>query len=88
MNTRYEFLHALEEETGSDEFLQPCSVVAVGILHEIATAVISAVLSLDEKLSQTHNSCVPKCCCRSVCCLIRFFLVGVRIAKCFTGSSK
>jgi hypothetical protein len=52
-------------------------------------AVISAVLSLDEHLSQTNTSCVPKCCYQSVyCCLIRYFFVRMRIAKCFTNSSK
>jgi hypothetical protein len=31
----------------------------------------------------------PKCCYQSVyCCLIRYFLVRIRIAKCFTNSSK
>jgi hypothetical protein len=37
----------------------------------------------------TNTSCVPKCCYQSVyCCLIRYFLVRIRIAKCFTNSSK
>jgi hypothetical protein len=56
---------------------------------EIRTAVISAVLSLDEHLSQTNTSCVPEFCYQPVyCCLIRYFLVRTRIAKCFTISSR
>jgi hypothetical protein len=39
--------------------LQPYPVVAADTLLEIGTVVISAVLSLDEHLSQTNNSCVP-----------------------------
>jgi hypothetical protein len=39
--------------------LQPYPVVAADALLEIGTAVISAVFSLDEHLSQTNNSCVP-----------------------------
>jgi hypothetical protein len=35
------------------------------------------------------TSCVPKFCYQSVyCCLIRYFLVRIRTAKCFTNSSK
>jgi hypothetical protein len=45
---------------GNTEFLQPYSVVAADALLEIGTAVISAVLSADEHLSQTDFSCVPK----------------------------
>jgi hypothetical protein len=46
-------------------------------------------LSLDEHLSQTNTSCVPKCCYKLLfCCLIWYFLVRTRIAKCFTNSSK
>jgi hypothetical protein len=37
----------------------------------------------------TNIPCVPKYCYQSVyCCLIRYFLVRIRIAKCFTYSSK
>jgi hypothetical protein len=69
--------------------LQPYPVVTADALLEIGTAVISAVLSLDEHLSQTNTSCVPKFCYQSVyCCFIRHFLVRIRIAKCFTNSSK
>jgi hypothetical protein len=78
-----------EETNGSIEFLQPYPVVAADALLEIGTAVISAVLSLDEHLSQTDTSCVPKLCYQSVyCCLIRYFIVQMRIAECFTNSSK
>jgi hypothetical protein len=36
-----------------------------------------------------NSFCVPKCCYQSVyCCLIRYFLIRIRIAKCFTNSSK
>jgi hypothetical protein len=66
-----------------------CShIVAADALLEIGTTVISAVLSLDEHLSQTNTSCVPKFCYQSVYCLIRYFLVRIRIAKCSTNSSK
>jgi hypothetical protein len=83
-------LHAQNDETnGSIEFLQSYPVVAADALLEIGTAVISAVLSLDEHLSQTNNSCAPKFCYQSVYfCLIRYFLVRIRIVKCFTNSSK
>jgi hypothetical protein len=40
--------------------LQPYPVVAADSLLEIGSALISAVLSLDEHLSQTNTSCVPK----------------------------
>jgi hypothetical protein len=60
-------LHAQDDETnGSTELLQPYPVVAAGELLEIGTAVISPVLLLDEHLSQTHTSCVPKFCYQSV----------------------
>jgi hypothetical protein len=64
---------------GSIEFLQPYPVVVADALREIGTAVISAVLSLDEHLSQTNTSCVPKFCYQSVHCLTRYFLVRIRI---------
>jgi hypothetical protein len=36
-----------------------------------------------------NTSCIPKCCYQSVCCcFIRYFRVRIRIAKCFTNSSK
>jgi hypothetical protein len=64
-----------DETNGNIGFLQPYSVVAADALSEIGTAVISAVLSLDEHLSQTHTSCVPKCCYQSMyCCLIRYIV--------------
>jgi hypothetical protein len=70
---------------------KPMSIWILGAdaLLETGTAVISAVLSLDEHLSQTNTACVQKCCYQSVyCCHIRNFLVRTRIAKCFTNSSK
>jgi hypothetical protein len=83
-------LHAQNDETNHNiEFLQPCPGVAADALLEIGSAVISAVVSLDEHLSQTDTSCVPKCCYQSMyCCLIRYFLTRKHIAKCFTNSSK
>jgi hypothetical protein len=52
-------------------------------------AVISAVLSLDEHLSQINTSCVLTCCYQLVyCCLIQYFPVRTCIAKCFTNSSR
>jgi hypothetical protein len=52
-------------------------------------ALISAASSFDEHLSQTNTACVPKYCYQSVyCCLIRYFLVRIRIAKCFTNNRK
>jgi hypothetical protein len=38
---------------GNAEFLQPYSVAAADGMHKIGTALISAVLSLGERLSQT-----------------------------------
>jgi hypothetical protein len=56
---------------------------------EIGKAIISAVLSLDEHSFQTYTFCVPKFCYQSMyCCLIQYFLVRIRIAKCFTNSNK
>jgi hypothetical protein len=47
-----------DETNDNIEFLQPYPVVAADALLEITTAVISAVLSLDEYLSQdTHFLC-------------------------------
>jgi hypothetical protein len=90
LTTTHEYLHQRNDETfGNIEFLQPYPVVAADALLEIGTAVISAVLSLDEHLSQTNTSCVPKFRYQSVyCCLIRYFLVRIRNAKCFTNISK
>jgi hypothetical protein len=51
-----------DETNGNIEFLQPYPVVAAEALLEIGTAVISAVLSLDEHLSQTNTYSVLKCC--------------------------
>jgi hypothetical protein len=45
--------HAQKDETnGNIEFLQPYTVVVADALLENGTAVISAVLSLDEHLSE------------------------------------
>jgi hypothetical protein len=65
-------LHAQNDETdGNIEFLQPYPAVAADALLEVGAAVISAVLSLDEHLSQTNTSFVPKFCYQPVyCCLI------------------
>jgi hypothetical protein len=89
-STTYEPLHAKNDETNvSIEFLQPYSVVAADALLDIGTAVISAVLSLDEHSSQRNTSCVPKFCYLPVYYhLIPYFLVRIRIAKCFNNSSK
>jgi hypothetical protein len=68
------------------EFLQPYSVVAAYALLEIGTAVISAVLSLDEPF---HRYLSPKICYQSgYCRLIRYFPVRIRTVSCFTNSSK
>jgi hypothetical protein len=59
------------------------------LMLEIGTTVISAVSPLDEHLSQTNTSCVPKFCNHWMYyCLIRYFLVRIRTTKCFTNSSK
>jgi hypothetical protein len=66
-----------DESNDSIGFLQPYPVVAADALLEISTSVISAVLSLDEHLSQTNTYCAPKFCFQSVyCCLIRYSLSG------------
>jgi hypothetical protein len=53
----HEHLHAQNDETnGNIEFLKPYPVVAADALLQIGTAVISAVLSLDEHLSQANNN--------------------------------
>jgi hypothetical protein len=49
-----------DEVNGSTEFMQPYIVFAGDALLAIDTAVISAVLSLDDHLSQADSSCVPK----------------------------
>jgi hypothetical protein len=68
--------------------LQPYPIVAADVLLQIGTAVIPAVLPLDEHLSQTNTSCVSKFCYQSVYCLIQYLLLRIRIAKCFTNSRK
>jgi hypothetical protein len=71
------------------KFLQLYPIVAADALLEIGTAVISAVLSLDDHLSQTNTSSVPKFCYQSAYySIIGHFLTRIRIAKCFTNSSK
>jgi hypothetical protein len=71
-NPTHELLRAQNDETnGNIEFLQPYPIVAADALLEIGTAVISAVLSLDEHLSQTNTSCVPKF-CTSRCIVVLF----------------
>jgi hypothetical protein len=51
--------------------------------------IISDVLSLDEHLSQTNTSCILQFCYQIVYrCLIRYFLVRIGTAKCFTKISK
>jgi hypothetical protein len=73
----HEFLQTHSAETkGDTEFLQPYPVVAADALLEIATAVISAALSLDDPLSQTDTSCVPKVCYKRLYRLIRYILSG------------
>jgi hypothetical protein len=64
-------------------------ILVADALLEIGTAVISVVLLLGEHLSQTNTSCVPKFCYYLVyCCLMRYVLVRIHIAKCFTNSNK
>jgi hypothetical protein len=59
------------------------------VLLEIGTATVSAVLSLDERLSQTGNSSLPELCHQSVHCrLTLYFLIRLPTAKCFMKSSK
>jgi hypothetical protein len=49
----------------------------------------SAVSSLDGHLLQKNTSCFAIYCYQSVyCCLVRYFSARMRIAKCFTKSSK
>jgi hypothetical protein len=77
-----------DKTNGNTEFLQTYPAVAVDALLEIRTAVISAVLSLDEPLSLTNTSCVPKC-CYHFSALLYFSVLPCRIqiAKCFTKRS-
>jgi hypothetical protein len=57
------FTQQNDETSSNIEFSQPYPVVAAAdALLEIGTAVISAVLSLDEHLSQTNTSRVLKFC--------------------------
>jgi hypothetical protein len=70
LTTTHELLHAQNDKTsGNTEFLQPYPVAADALL-EIGTAVILAVLSLDEHLSQANTLCIPKFCYQSVYCYI------------------
>jgi hypothetical protein len=55
-------LHTQNNETNcSIKLLQPYLNVAANALLKIDTAVISAVLSLDEHLLQKNAYCAPKC---------------------------
>jgi hypothetical protein len=76
LNTKHKPLHAQNDETnGNFEFFHPYPVVATEALLDICTSVISAVLSLDEHLSETKTSCVTKYGYQSVhSCLIQYFL--------------
>jgi hypothetical protein len=57
----HEPLHIQNDETDVNiEFLQPYPVVAADALLEIGTATISAVLSLDERLSQNKHFVHPE----------------------------
>jgi hypothetical protein len=70
------------------QLLQPHPVVTTDALLVIGAAVTSAVLSLDERLSQTNTSCVLKFRHHSLyCCFIRYVLLGIRISKCLTNSN-
>jgi hypothetical protein len=63
LTTTHEHLHSQNNETnGNIEFLQLYPVVAADALLEISILVISDVLLLDEHLSQTNTSCIPKFC--------------------------
>jgi hypothetical protein len=54
-------LHAKYDEPSSNvEFLQPCPIVAAGILFEVSKALSSTVLSLNDHWLQTNTFCVPK----------------------------
>jgi hypothetical protein len=80
------FLHRTGETNVNIESLQPYPVVASDALLEVCEAVIGALRSLDEHMSQTNTCCVPECFYQSVhCCLIRYILVRICIAKCFTA---
>jgi hypothetical protein len=64
-------------------------VIAADALIEIGKAVISAVLTFDEHLSEANISCDPKRCYQSVYrCVVLHLIFRIRIAKCFTNSSK
>jgi hypothetical protein len=67
----HEPLRAQNDEANSNiEFLQPYPSIAGDELLEIGTAVISAVLSLDEHLSQTNTYCVPEFYQLVYCCIL------------------
>jgi hypothetical protein len=90
-NTYFTRTSSENEETKSNiEFLQQHSVFAADGLLEINTALNSAVLSLDEHLSQTNASRVPKFCYQSVyyCCLFRLLVVRKSTVNCSTNCSK
>jgi hypothetical protein len=68
-----------DEANGNIQYLHLYTMFAADTLLEIGTAMISAVLSLDEHLSQINTSCVPKVYYQSVyCCLISYLLVRKR----------
>jgi hypothetical protein len=56
----HEPLRAQDDETSGNIAAFP--LLAADELLEIGTAVTSVVLSLDEQLTQTNTSCVPKFC--------------------------
>jgi hypothetical protein len=77
--------HLIRSTPSPQSHAKPYPVVAADAQLSIGTAVISAVFPLDEHWSQTRH----KFCYQSVySCLIRHFLLRIRIAKCFTNSSK
>jgi hypothetical protein len=87
LTTTHEHLHAQNDETrGSTEFLQPYPILTDDALLEIGTVVISAVLSLDEHLSQTllvsRNFVTSRC----IVILFGTSLSGFALLKCFTNN--
>jgi hypothetical protein len=74
--------------TSTQKHLQPYHLLLVAELSEIDMAAISAVLSLDEHLSQRSTSGVPKYRYQSVYSLARYSHVKIRTAKRFTNSCK
>jgi hypothetical protein len=70
------------ENNGNIGLVGPYTIVAADALLKVCKAVVSIVLSLDERMSQTNIYCLTECSHQlAYYCLILYFLVRISIDK-------